>query len=71
MTAPHTVTVYNFQLLDEGIEVPHQAKFKATRELIATLHNARILEGTDEQVPVSELDAVGRFRRVATGWGEL
>ena len=71
MSDSPTVTVYNFQLLDQGIEMPRQTNFKATREQIAALHNAKILEGTGEQVPKSELDSQGRFRRIATGWGEL
>ena len=38
---------------------------------VGTIPSARVLEGTGEDVPLSELDAQGRYRRIATGWGEL
>jgi hypothetical protein len=71
MTDPQTITVYNFRILDEGTEMARQADFKAPREQILASFNAEILEGTAEDVPASELDSDGRYRRIATGWGEL
>jgi hypothetical protein len=65
------VTVFNFQLHDNGIEAARMASYKATREQISAIGSARVLEGTGEQVSRSELDPQGRYRRVATGWGEL
>lgn len=71
MNDSKTVTVYCFRMLDSGIETARQVGFKATREQIAALRSAEILEGTAERVPTSELDSQGRYRRIATGWGEL
>ena len=71
MNQQHTVTVYNFRTLEFGVEMSRLAGFKATRERIASMGNAVLLEGTEESVPVSELDAQGHFRRMPTGWGEL
>jgi hypothetical protein len=71
MSHSEIVTVYNFQLVDDGIEAARMATFKASREQIGTIPSARVLEGTGEDVPLSELDAQGRYRRIATGWGEL
>jgi hypothetical protein len=70
MTDPQTVTVYSYRILDHGVEMARQARFKATRERIAASAQAQILEGTAEDVPESELDAQGRYCRIATGWGE-
>jgi len=72
MTVSHTtVIVYNFRTLEHGVEMAKMAGYKATREQIASMRNAVLLEGTDESVPVSELDDDGHYRRVATGWGAL
>jgi hypothetical protein len=66
-----TVTVYNFRTLDLGVEMARMAGYKATRQQIASMQNAVLLEGTEEAVPVSELDEQGYFRRLPTGWGAL
>jgi len=66
-----TVTVYNFQTLELGVEMAKMAGYKATREQIASMRHAVLLEGTDESVPVSELDDEGHYRRLPTGWGAL
>lgn len=71
MNDTQTVTVYFFQTLEGGTETAQMAAYKTTREQINAMHSARILEGTGEQVPKSELDPQGRYRRIATGWGEL
>jgi hypothetical protein len=65
------VTVYNFRTFDQGVEASEPTRYKATRERIAELREALILEGTAEQVPRSALDDQGFYRRIATGWGEL
>jgi hypothetical protein len=71
MNDSQSVIVYSYRMLDEGIETARQVGFKATREQIAALRSAEILEGTGELVPASKLDSEGRYRRIATGWGEL
>ena len=71
MNDTQTVTVFYFQTLDDGVEMARMAGYKATREQIAAMHSAKILEGTGERVPASELDAQGHYRRLPTGWGEL
>jgi hypothetical protein len=66
-----TVTVYSFQILDEGPERARHAPFKAPRQDIVSRYNALILEGTAQEVEESELDEERRYRRVPTGWGDL
>ena len=65
------VTVYAFLMLDESVETPAVAPFKATREAIVSRYAGQVLEGTAEQVDADALDARGRLVRVATGWGDL
>jgi hypothetical protein len=50
-----------------GIRDGRDAVQKASRRNSA----AKILEGTGQGVSLDELDGHGRFRRIATGWGEL
>ena len=66
-----TVPVYNFRLLEGGFESAPLADFKATREQIRNVYHGLLLEGTQELVPVDALDDAGRYRRIATGWGQL
>lgn len=66
-----TVTVYAFRLPEPTAECPSIAAFKAPRDDIEQRYGGEVLEGTAESVPVDELDADGRYRRIATGWGEL
>jgi hypothetical protein len=70
MQDQQTVTVHGFRLYGSHIEDFKVANFKATREVIAALGGEPLL-GTEQTVPRSELDRHGRYRRVATGWGEL
>ncbi len=66
-----TVTVYSFSYYDfETGETP-VALYKATRATIAGTQGARVLEGTAEVVHRDALDRRGRYRRLATGWGDL
>lgn len=65
------ITVYNFRMLDSGFETAAVSSFKATRQAIVDLFGGDPLEGTAQKVDRAELDAQGRYRRVATGWGEL
>ncbi len=66
-----TVTVYHFRVCEPDVEGFHVSSFKASRELIVDRFGGIVMEGTDEQVEPSALDAEGRYRRIATGWGEL
>lgn len=66
-----TVTVYSFRLFDLDSESDHFSTFKAAREVIVERYRGQVLEGTAERVEVSALDSEGRYRRIATGWGEL
>lgn len=71
MEADGTVTVYNFRIFELDAESYHVAAFKAPRHLITERYRGDVLEGTAEQIDASELDAEGRYRRIATGWGAL
>jgi hypothetical protein len=65
------ITVYNFRMLDSGFETAAISTFKATRQAIVDIFGGDPLEGTGQKVDKAELDAQGRYRRIATGWGEL
>ena len=69
-TSDH-VTVFHFGVRESGSDIPVVSSFKATRDTIVNSLKCEVLEGTGEEVPRHALDAQGRFRRVATGWGEL
>lgn len=71
MDTAKVVTVYNFSQFEIGSDTPVVSGFKAQRQAIAKIFKGQVLEGTAEEVPESELDQDGRFRRVATGWGSL
>ncbi|MDP3820852.1 MAG: hypothetical protein Q8R33_05185 [Burkholderiales bacterium] len=71
MDTAKIVTVYNFSQFEIGSDTPVVSGFKAQRQAIAKIFKGQVLEGTAEEVPESELDQDGRFRRVATGWGSL
>lgn len=66
-----SVTVYAFRYFDSSFERPVVAGFKATRAAIEQRWRGELIEGTAQQVDPEDLDAAGRYRRVATGWGEL
>lgn len=70
MANQELVTVYSFRVLDSGYESAPVSRFKATREMILNEHGGDPLEATAEQVAADELDAAGRYRRVASGWGD-
>jgi len=71
MSSSQTVTVYHFRVYEPDAEGFHVSTFKASRALIVDRFRGDVLEGTDEEVECSALDAEGRYRRIATGWGEL
>lgn len=71
MEYQQTVTVYSFRVFELEPEAYHVARFKAPRALIEQRYRGEVLEGTGEDVDASELDAEGRYRRIATGWGAL
>lgn len=70
MSERKKVTVYSFWVQEFLPESATLATFKASREDIQQKFKGQVLEGTGEQVLVSELDSEGRHRRIATGWGE-
>lgn len=65
------VTVFNYSQFELGSDAPAVSSYKATRETIVTELKREVMEGTGEVVPLHALDDKGRYRRVATGWGEL
>lgn len=65
------VTVFAFRMQQPDDDDFPQARFKATRHDIEQRYRGTVIEGTGEVVPTTELDEEGRFRRVATAWGEL
>ena len=71
MDPSELVTVFNYRQFETGSDVPLIAPYKATREAIIESLKCEVLEGTGEQVPSVALDEQGRYRRIATGWGEL
>ncbi len=64
------VTVYSFLHLDRHVESPGMAPYKATLTAIESLQG-KWLPGTGETVPLSSLDAHGRYVRRTSKWGEL
>jgi hypothetical protein len=71
MSAHNLVTVFNFSESRRSSDAPPLATYKATRETIVERLKGTVLEGTGEEVSEDELDAQGRYRRIASGWGEL
>ena len=71
MREQETVTVYSFRVQEFLPESATHSTFKASRDSIVNKFKGDVLEGTGQGVPVAELDAQGRHRRIATGWGEL
>ena len=66
-----TVTVYGFRVFDPDSREMQVADCKATLDAIGRVGLAEAVPGTGEDVPAQALDPRGRYRRVATGWGEL
>ncbi len=64
------VIVYNFIVYDDQQESAVQPPYKAARDQILSAYGGEVLEGTAQLVPAAELDAQGRYRRVAVAWGE-
>lgn len=64
-------TVYSYLTYDSRTEGESVARYKAPRDVIVERLGGQVLEGTAHDVPRAELDELGRYRRVATGWGEL
>ncbi len=69
---PHTpsLLVFNFRLAEGHLENKHVAPYKATLDRIQAL-GGEPMPGTGEGVAAEDIDAKGRYPRVATGWGEL
>ena len=70
-TGTVTETVYAYQVFDFQSKTMEVATYKASRQTIVQVFGGEVLEGTAEDVPSAELDAQGRWHRIATGWGEL
>lgn len=66
-----TVTVFGFKVFDLETREMQVVGCKATLDAIGRLGLAEPVPGTAEDVPLGALDDQGRYRRVATGWGEL
>ena len=66
-----TVKVYSFRIFDSETGGMRHAAYKASRKVIASTLGGEVLEGTEQEVASDELDGLGRYRRLATGWGEL
>lgn len=71
MSAQNLVTVFSFTEMRRSSDAPPLALYKATRATIVGRLNGTVLEGTGEEVPEEDVDAQGRYRRIASGWGEL
>jgi hypothetical protein len=65
-----TVKVYSFRVRDQHVESPRVESYKATRPAILAL-GGEPMEGTEQAVPTSALNAQGHYQRVNTGWGSL
>ena len=65
-----TVKVISFYIDGAHVENPTVSTFKATPTAIHDLGGS-VIEATEEEVALSELDPQGRYRRLATGWGAL
>jgi hypothetical protein len=70
MTDETLITVYDFRLIQPPIENPQLPGYKATLAAIRELGGVA-LAGTAQQVPASDVDDEGRYRRLNTGWGAL
>jgi len=65
------VKVYSFRVFDEGNRDWRIAPHKAPRDVVVERFGGEVLEGTAHEVAPDELDGQGRYRRLATGWGDL
>jgi hypothetical protein len=66
-----TVVVHSFRCFDIDLGTELVPPFKATRHAIEHRFGGEALEITAEAVDPSELDAEGRWFRVASGWASL
>ncbi|MDL2337725.1 MAG: hypothetical protein QFE16_07785 [Pseudomonadota bacterium] len=71
MDQVNAVEVFGFRVFDPRAHELRVSKYKASRHVIVTLFGGEVLEGTAEHVSSKDLDEHGRYRRIATGWGEL
>jgi len=71
MNTSDSVTIFNFSRFELGSDAPTVSPYKAPRDIIEKALKCKVLEGTGETVPRDALDSKGRYRRVATGWGEF
>lgn len=66
-----SIEVYNYLVYDAAHEAWRVSNYKATRDEIVKHLGGDLLEGTAQEVASDELDECGRYRRRATGWGDL
>ena len=66
-----TIEAFSFRMFDIQADEMRLSKFKAPPDVIASELLGQVLEGTEETVSRANLDGNGRYRRVATRWGEL
>jgi hypothetical protein len=66
----HKVQVFSFRFIEHPLENFHLAGYKATREAIESV-GGELLPGTRQEVPLSEVDALGHYRRINSGWADL
>ena len=71
MSEYETVTFYGVLVIERTRESPTVSAFKVSRELILQEFKGQVLERTGQEVSITELDAEGRYRRIATGWGKV
>lgn len=71
MEVDKLVTVFGFSMFDADSGGRLPAAFKAPRSVIEHDFQGVVMEGTAELVDAEALDEQGRFRRVATAWGDL
>jgi hypothetical protein len=71
MVKSDTVTVFSFRVFDVEAGGMRLSRYKATRETVKAHFGGEVLEGTGQDMALTELDEFGRYGRIATGWGEL
>jgi hypothetical protein len=63
--------ILSFHVFDIEAGASRLSKYKAACDVIADAFGGEVAERTGQDVSPTELDEQGRYRRIATGWGEL
>jgi hypothetical protein len=69
MKPSRTVTVYRFWVHDSDTRARVFSSFYATRDVIKTVYDSEPVEMTAHEVEAKDIDSMGIYRRLATGWG--